>query len=115
MPSCRLHQQEAEIGSLGKTLAGLHSETARLNSLLAETTGLHTSLNEDNFLLETKITNQLKVTAVQLARLLSPVHDGRRLLTSSAAMGAVGSPVDLPHTLWSKSLQTSPAALAKSS
>ena len=57
----RLQQQEGEIASLGKALAGLHSETERLNSLLAETTGLHTSLHEDNFLLETKITNQLKV------------------------------------------------------
>ena len=57
----RLAQQEGEIAALGKALAGLHSETARLNALLAETTGLHTSLNEDNSLLEARITNQLKV------------------------------------------------------
>ncbi|GAB4817322.1 hypothetical protein N2152v2_004368 [Parachlorella kessleri] len=72
--SQQLHQQESEIAGLGKTLTGLHSETAKLNSLLAETTGLHTSLNEDNFLLETKITNQLKDMEEQWASLQSQIE-----------------------------------------
>lgn len=58
----RLHNQQAEIHALQKTLNSLHKETARLNSLLADTTGWQATLDEDNFLLETKITINLKVS-----------------------------------------------------